>query len=137
MAHELGHYVSGDVWRSVFVGTSAAGALFFGAQALADRGARPLSSATGLARLLFVATALGMLAGPPLAAFSRWRERAADRFALEATSDADAGIAAFTQLREQNMAEDEQPRWMELLFSSHPSLRRRIATLKNYAAPRT
>ena len=137
VAHELGHYVSGDVWRSVFVGTAAAGAILFSAKALADRGARPLWSATGLARLLFVATGLGMLAGPPLAALSRWRERAADRFALEATSDAEAGIAAFTQLREQNMAEDEQPRWMELLFSSHPSLRHRISTLKNYAAPRT
>jgi Zn-dependent protease with chaperone function len=135
VAHELGHYVSGDVWRSVVLGTGAAGAIFFGTQALADRGVRPLSSATGIARLLFVASILGMAAGPLLAAFSRARERAADRFALEATSDASAGIAAFNQLREQNLAEEEQPRWMELLFSSHPSLRRRIESLENYATP--
>jgi len=134
VAHELGHYVSGDVWRSVFAGTAAAGAILFGAQHLADRGARPLSSAAGLARLFFVASGLGMGIGPLLAAFSRARERAADRFALAATSDARAGIAAFTQLREQNLAEEEQPRWMELLFSSHPSLRQRIAALQGETA---
>jgi Zn-dependent protease with chaperone function len=78
-----------------------------------------------------------MAAGPVLAAFSRARERAADRFALEATGDARAGIAAFTQLREQNLAEAEQPRWMELLFSSHPSLRRRIDALESYATSST
>jgi STE24 endopeptidase len=133
VAHELGHYASGDVWRSVFAGTAAASVILFGAQALAARGPRALSSATGLARLLFFASALGMLAGPLLAAFSRERERAADRFALAATGDARAGIAAFTQLSEQNMAEAEQPRWMELLFSSHPSLRRRIDALESSA----
>jgi STE24 endopeptidase len=137
VAHELGHYASGDVWRSVFAGTAAASVILFGAQALADRGTRSLSSATGIARLLFFASALGMAAGPVLAAFSRARERAADRFALEATGDARAGIAAFTQLREQNLAEAEQPRWMELLFSSHPSLRRRIDALESYATSST
>ncbi len=137
VAHELGHYVSGDVWRSVFAGTAAAAGVLFGAQAFADRGVRSLSSATGIARLLFVASALGMAAGPLLAAFSRSREQAADRFAFEATNDAGAGIAAFVQLREQNLVEDEQPRWMELLFSSHPSLRRRIAELESHAASRT
>jgi Zn-dependent protease with chaperone function len=60
---------------------------------------------------------------------------AADRFAVDATKDPHSGIEAFTKLREQNLAEDEQPLWMELLFSSHPSLGRRIATLKSYASP--
>jgi STE24 endopeptidase len=73
---------------------------------------------------------LGTLAGPMLSAFSRARERAADRFAVEATHDGSAGAAAFTRLRERNHAEDEQPKWMELLFASHPSLRSRIERLE-------
>jgi len=32
-------------------------------------------------------------------------------------------------LRDQNLAEDEQPAWMEVLFTSHPSLKARIAAL--------
>ena len=69
-------------------------------------------------------------AGPPLSAFSRARERAADGFAIAATDDAASGAAAFTRLRERNLAEDEQPKWMEVLFSSHPSLRSRIERLE-------
>ena len=121
VAHELGHYVARDVWRSVALGTAAATVVFVGGRALADRPERQLASTAGLARLLFALSLLGALAGVPLAAFSRARERAADVFALAATRDRAAGAAAFTRLRERNAAEDEQPRWMEVLFSSHPS----------------
>jgi STE24 endopeptidase len=130
VAHELGHYVNRDVWRGVSLGTFAAALVFFGARAIAERAGRPLASGSGLARLFFGFSLVGTLVGPPLAAFSRARERAADTFALEATGDGSAGAAAFERLRERNLAEDQQPKWMELLFSSHPSLHSRIARLK-------
>jgi Zn-dependent protease with chaperone function len=135
VAHELGHYVKGDVWRGVALGTLAAGFVFFGSNALASRAERPVDTTAGLARLFFAMSLLGTLAGPPLSAFSRSRERAADRFALDATQDGAAGAAAFTRLRERNLAEDEQPRWMEVLFSSHPSLRSRIERLRAETTP--
>lgn len=130
VAHELGHYVARDVWRAVALGTAAAATVFVGGRALAERPGRTLASAAGLARLFFAISLLGMLVQTPLAAFSRARERAADVFARDATHDGAAGAAAFERLRERNAAEDEQPRWMELLFSSHPSLRSRIARLR-------
>jgi Zn-dependent protease with chaperone function len=129
VAHELGHFVSRDVWRGVGIGTAAAAAVFIGAKLIAERGPS-LASAAGLGRLFFAASLLGLAIGPPMAAFMRTREAAADRFALAATRDAQAGIDAFVRLRARNLAEDEQPRWMELLFSSHPSLRSRIADLE-------
>jgi STE24 endopeptidase len=135
VAHELGHYVKGDVWRGVALGTIAAAFVFFGGRALAERPGRPLASAAGLARLFFAMSLLGTIAGPPLSAFSRSREREADTFALEATKDGPSGAAAFTRLRERNLAEDEQPKWMELLFSSHPSLRSRIERLRAVSPP--
>jgi STE24 endopeptidase len=67
---------------------------------------------------------------PLLFAFSRSREWAADRFALAATRDAASGAAAFRRLRDQNMADEDPPLWYEIFFSSHPSLRRRIAALE-------
>jgi Zn-dependent protease with chaperone function len=130
VAHELGHYVSRDVWRSVAGGAAAAAFVFFGARAIAGRDGTPLDSTLGLARTFFAASLLTLAAGPALAAFSRSRERAADVFALEATGAAHSGAAAFKRLRDKNMAEDEQPRWMELLFSSHPSLKSRIERLE-------
>jgi len=134
VAHELGHYVSRDVWRGVGLTLGAAAAIFFAGRTLAERPLRPLASTAGLARLAFAFTLLGTLAGPILARFSRGRERAADRFAVEATGDAAAGAAAFRRLRERNLAEDEQPKWMEVLFASHPSLRSRIDALETAAA---
>jgi STE24 endopeptidase len=134
VAHELGHYVYGDVWRGVGLGTLAAAVTFFGSRAIAERPGRPLASTAGLTRLFFAMSMLGTLAGPILSAFSRGRERAADGFAIEATDDASAGAAAFTRLRERNHAEDEQPKWMELLFASHPSLRSRIERLEAVGA---
>jgi Zn-dependent protease with chaperone function len=130
VAHELGHYVSGDVWRSVAAGSAAAAFIFIGSRALAGRDGTPLGSTLGLARTFFAASLLTLVVGPVMAAFSRSRERAADEFALEATGAAHSGAAAFKRLRDKNMAEDEQPRWMELLFSSHPSLKSRIDRLE-------
>lgn len=130
VAHELGHYVTRDVWRGVALATAAAAATFFGGRRMARRPQETLATTAGLARLGFCMSLVGTLAGPVLAAFSRSRERAADLFAVAATSDAASGAAAFRRLRERNLAEDEQPRWMELLFSSHPSLGRRIAALE-------
>jgi Zn-dependent protease with chaperone function len=130
VAHELGHYVYGDVWRGVALATAAAAAIFYGSREIAERPGAALGTTAGLARLFFAMSMLGTLAGPMLSAFSRARERAADRFAVEATHDGSAGAAAFTRLRERNHAEDEQPKWMELLFASHPSLRSRIERLE-------
>jgi STE24 endopeptidase len=133
VAHELGHYVNHDVWRAIAIGTAAASFVIAGAGRLARRGLPDESSLgrpVGLARLLFFGTLLSVAVGPLIAAFSRSVEWSADRFALAATSDPQAGVDAFTRLRERNLAEEEQPRWMELLFASHPSLRARIDALR-------
>lgn len=129
VAHELGHYVRRDPWLAIVLGTASLSVtLFF---ALAANGRRTPSGPTGSTRLAFYLS-LGQLAMMPLLnAFSRAIERRADRFALAATGDADAGIRAFRRLRDQNLAEDEGPKWAELLFSSHPSLKSRIAALSS------
>lgn len=133
VAHELGHYVARDVWRGVALATGAAAAIFVGARAVAERPQHSLANAAGLARLAFAMALLGLAAQPALAAFSRARERCADAFAIRATGEPAAGAAAFRRLREQNQAEDEQPKWMEVLFASHPSLRSRITRLETAA----
>jgi STE24 endopeptidase len=130
VAHELGHFVTGDVWRSVAAGTGAAALVLFGASAVADGGKKSLASAAGLGRLFFAASLIALAVGPAMAWFSRSRECAADRFALEATRDPQGGIDAFRRLRDRNLAEEAMPLWMELLFASHPSLRSRIRMLE-------
>jgi STE24 endopeptidase len=133
VAHELGHYVSKDTWRLIGIGELLAAFLFAIAYAAApatqrdELRDRPLLIARLFATMLLATQALR----PLLFAFSRSREWAADRFAIDATRDPAAGATAFRRLRDQNLADADPPAWYELFFSSHPSLKKRIAALEN------
>jgi STE24 endopeptidase len=130
VAHELGHYVRRDPWLSIGVGTLfAAAAIGVGNLAL-HRAGRRFETLTDGTRFAFYASLFSTLGAPLMAAISRAVERRADVFAVEATRDPQSGARAFRRLRDQNLAEDEQPKWAELLFSTHPSLKSRIARLE-------
>lgn len=128
VAHELGHYVSRDTWRMIALSQIMSMIILFGAF-FADR--KEASGALKLARIQLWATLFSQLLRPGISAFARSREWAADRFALDTTRAPLAGASAFRRLRDQNLAEDEQPKWFEFIFSTHPSLKARIEALEN------
>jgi STE24 endopeptidase len=132
VAHELGHYVTKDTWRMIAVSEVAAFVLLLWAQRATPvrQRARLRKRPILLARFVVSMTLASQLLRPLLLAFSRSREWAADDFALEATGDAANGAASLSRLREQNLADDDPPQWYELLFSSHPALKARIAKLE-------
>jgi STE24 endopeptidase len=131
VAHELGHYVTKDTWRSIALGEALTIVLFLIANAVTPASERdelhdrPLL----LIRIYAAMLAAAQVLRPLLLAFSRSREWAADRFALTATQDAPAGARAFRRLRDQNLSDEDPPPWYELFFASHPSLRARIGAL--------
>jgi STE24 endopeptidase len=135
VAHELGHYIHRDTWKLVAIGTLGGIAVLALADAAVPRNI-PRGETAWMMQMLFYATLFSTLGGPLVAALARRVEWDADAFALEATEKPAWGIAAFTRLREKNLAEAEQPAWMELLFSTHPSLKRRIAALERAASLR-
>ena len=67
-------------------------------------------------------------------AFSRWRERRADAFALRTTGNRDAFIGAMEKLAAQNLAQRRPHPWIELIFHSHPSVEKRIAFAQSWKA---
>lgn len=133
IAHELGHYVSKDTWRMIFIGQSLTTTLFLFAYHMVGKRDREelRDSPLLIARIYFWMVVGSQLLRPALFAFSRSREWAADRFAVSATNTPRVGASAFRRLRDQNLAEDEQPDWYEFLFGSHPSLKARIAQLES------
>jgi STE24 endopeptidase len=135
VAHELGHYVSKDTWRLIGLGEALAFTVFLFANAMLPRVQREVLRDRPLliARLLLWMHVASQVLRPALFAFSRSREWAADRFALQATHAPAVGARAFKRLRDQNLAEDEQPAWYEFLFGSHPSLKARIDALDKSA----
>ena len=134
VAHELGHYVEHDTYRLMTAAEALVTfALLFAAMLPENRESalreRPIFLARISARVALASAALR----PFVLKLTRDRERAADRFAVAATGAPAWGIAAFERLAAQNLAESESPRWYEILFASHPSLRERIDTLHRAA----
>jgi Zn-dependent protease with chaperone function len=130
VAHELGHYVRRDPWYAVALGTALLAASLLTSTVIVHRTTGRTEGTGMLLRLAFYMALAQYVAMPLTNAFSRAIERRADRFAIGATSDPQSGARAFRRLREQNLAEDEGPKWSELIFASHPSLKSRIAALE-------
>ena len=77
----------------------------------------------------------GLVTMPLTNAFSRWRERLADQYALETTQNGPAFASAMTRLANQNLAEVDPEPWVEFLLYSHPALSKRIAMAQEYQEP--
>jgi STE24 endopeptidase len=139
LAHELAHHVHGDIWQGMAVqsflllaGLFLAdrfltwGVAHFAFQGPADVAAMPLLA---LAMALF-----GLVTMPLGNAYSRWRESAADDYALRATGKSAAFHSAMTRLANQNLAELAPARWVELLLYDHPPIGQRLARAERFQA---
>jgi STE24 endopeptidase len=137
LAHELGHHVNRDIPLLLAFGTASTllglylaslamrwGVAAFGFQSVADPAALPL--------LALALGGYGLLTMPLENGFSRWRERLADRYALESTGKATAFADAFTRLANQNLADVDPEPWVVWLFYNHPPLNERIASARRY-----
>jgi STE24 endopeptidase len=132
LAHELGHHVHKDIPVGIvveslltLVGLYLAhlglqwGVNYFGFEGVWDIAALPLFG--------LVIGAYGLVTMPLTNAFSRWRERRADEYALRATGKGQAYASALARLANQNLAEADPEPWVEWLLYSHPALSKRIA----------
>jgi len=97
---------------------------YFGFESAADIAAFPLF---GIVLGLF-----GLVTMPLDNAYSRWRERMSDRYALELTNDGPAFASAMTRLANQNLAEVDTEPWVEWLLYSRPVLAKRIRMAEEY-----
>lgn len=137
LAHELGHQVHNDIVTGIAVESALtlvgllvadvvlrAGVSRLGLVGVADLAAMPLM---GLALGAF-----GLVTMPLGNWYSRWRELAADRYALESTRNPRAFLGAFEKLANQNLAELEPEPWVEWLLYDHPSIGKRLALGRQY-----
>jgi STE24 endopeptidase len=140
LAHELAHHARGHMAQGVVVQVLLVLATLWAADGALRAGAAPLGLAgpadpAGIPFLMLVASALGLLATPLLAAWSRRLEREADRVALEVTRAPAAFVAAMERLGALNLAERRPGRLRELLFATHPSLDERVALARSMPLP--
>jgi STE24 endopeptidase len=135
VAHEAGH-VHESKWPGRIASSLALVALlfvidrllrhaaargWFGATRFADIRTLPL-----LWLLIFLVFSLS---GPVSAAFSREREREADRYALRLTQDPSAFRRMLVKATRVNKMDPEPPRWLVLKGYTHPPMGERLAAL--------
>jgi len=140
-AHELGHYVHGDVWRLLGLQSLSVAASLYLSQLVLLKGAASFGfrGATDIATLPLLALAVGLLSllGMPLLnAASRFLEESADEYALETTDDPTAFRSAMERLADLNLAEREPDRWVTLLLYDHPPIGDRMRHAGEYAGRR-
>lgn len=142
LAHELGHQVHGDIPRMIAVQTGATlGGLYLVNVALhvIVASVPAYHGLTDVATMPLIAAALGIfgfVTMPLTNGLSRRAEQQADAYALDTTHNTAAFIAAMTRLANQNLAEAEPAPWVEFLLHDHPSIGRRLAFARRYAAAR-
>ena len=135
LAHELGHQVHHDIPLAILIQPLIMlPGLWLASLALkwgVDRfGLQGVNDVAGLPWLALVLGGLGLVTTPLTNAWSRWRERLADRYAVRATNKPQAFASALVRLADQNLSEAEPPYWVEWLLYSHPPLGKRIAAVR-------
>lgn len=142
MAHELGHHVNRDIPSGIVISS----VLMLGGLYLAHLALQAGTQRLGYLdpadpiTLPLLAAVLGiyqLLTGPLENAYSRWRERRADVYALQATANGSAYASALTRLANQNLSEVDPPLLVEALLYSHPALKSRIALALAFASAPT
>lgn len=137
MAHELGHQRHRDIFR-LFVVQSALLLIGFYITnlilkaAIAPPGFSSISDVAALPLLMLIFGVVSLLLAPLTNSFSRQLEAAADGYALSLTDDPGSFISSMTKLTDQNLAEAQPSRWVELLLWDHPSYHRRVEHAKYY-----
>jgi STE24 endopeptidase len=132
LAHELGHHVHKHIVKGIVVEVVVS---FFGfwitseilRYAVDTRGMfESLHDFANLPLLVLASTVMSFALMPLMNAYSRSKEREADRYALESIPDVAPFITSMNKLADQNMAEREPSRFVEWFFHSHPAISKRI-----------
>ena len=139
VAHELGHQAHGDIPKLILVETVTTLAGLFLVNLVLHAVIGHVSAYHGLAdpaTMPLIAAALGVFAlvtMPITNGYSRHVEHQADVYALKVTGKRDAFISAMTRLANQNLAELQPARLVEVFLYNHPSTGSRIAFAREWS----
>jgi Zn-dependent protease with chaperone function len=138
LAHELGHHVHHDIWRSIAIQTmtTIVGLWLTSLCLSATMGAGWFGQLFDAQNMPFVALLFGgftALFTPLTNYLSRVAERRADEYAIEMATQPRAFVGSMIRLANQNLAEVDPPRWVEVLLYDHPAIERRIQMFEDPA----
>ena len=83
---------------------------------------------------MLIAGVLTFVMSPLGASLSRKYEYEADRYAIKSTHKPDSFIKTLNKLTDQNLGDREPHPFVEWFFYSHPSIKNRINSIKNFVS---
>jgi STE24 endopeptidase len=137
IAHEVGHYRYGHIWKNIGAGSLQQLSVFFVIHRLMIWAFPSFLSSTQSNLAVFPILAL-MLGGfsiflfvPLNNALSRSFEKEADRYALENIRDYRSFMSALAGLANRNLANAYPSGWVKFLYYSHPPIGERLKMAEN------
>ena len=141
MGHELGHYVLGHIWRTVFILSLIMAVGLFVTARVAPRlierhggkwGVRSISDPAAIPLLSLILTAYFFAATPALNSLVRITESEADQFGLDTAREPDGFAKVSMRLSEYRKIEPGPVE--EMLFFDHPSGATRVRMAMQWKA---
>jgi STE24 endopeptidase len=139
LAHELGHHVHQHIMKSIAVQVAITFVGFWAASWVLNYAVTTLQmypaiyDFANLPLLALVSSVLSLLLMPAINAYSRYNEWQADHYCWKAVPSVSPFISAMNKLSDQNLAERNPSRMVELLFHSHPPISKRIAAAERFS----
>ncbi|GEM_PF-426411 len=125
VAHEMGHYVNKDVIRFMLINAVLIFPMFYLAGEIFTYWGS-FENIYQLPLFLLILYGLYSLVDPATLAYSRYREKEADEFALRTVKDGDAFVSTFKRLSDIALSEVNPHRLVVIFFYGHPAPIKRI-----------
>lgn len=137
IAHELGHYKHKHIFKNIIIGTLSSFLTFFLISFFYEKslplfGFSSILQIEALPLIALLGTIIGLVQTPLTNILSRKYEYQADEYAIKVTINPVAFSATLEKLTEQNLGDKEPHPFVEWYFYSHPSIKKRIAAIRNF-----
>ena len=138
LAHELGHHVHKHIQKSIVLQIALSFVGFWVVAEVLELAVEremflTVHDFASLPLVVLMATLMSFVLMPLMNAYSRQKEREADRYSLESIPLVEPFITSMNKLADSNLAERSPSRLVEIWFHSHPPIAKRIAAAEAWA----
>jgi len=140
MAHEIGHYIKNHIWYGLFSAVLMIFVICWSMNKLLHKiigryrdkfGFDRLGNIASLPLVMLFISIFSFITQPVTNGFSRIMEYQADRFGLELSGVTDeVAVTAFDKLSVYNLSDPDPADIIEFWFYSHPTLKKRMANVR-------
>ena len=131
VAHEIGHWYNRHIFKNIIIGAVSGTLGLFLLHLIFSRSGM-LGDFRSILVIILLISVVSFLMMPASNAVSRFFERQADSFAVQATGNPDAQINLMVKLGQSNLSSVSPAGYIRFFLYSHPPIMERIETAKTF-----